>query len=114
MTTDRALLEAAARAAGLEILFWAQDNYPVVRDGDKRVGWNPLMFDSDALRLAVRLGIHLTNSDTDAWATTLTVTAIEPLLADPHAATRRAIVRAAAAVARKEEDTISKALDTLL
>lgn len=56
--TDRELLEDAAKAAGLTIEYWAQDDYPVVRDGAANVGWSPLKFDSDALRLAVNLNLQ--------------------------------------------------------
>ncbi len=40
----------------------------------------------------------IASSCTDAWASTLLVTAIEPINEDPFAATRRAIVRAAAEI----------------
>ena len=86
--TDKELLELAAKAAGISE---QQLNHPVNY-------WSPLTDDGDALRLAVKLGIHITNSITDAWATTLQITSIEPINNDPYAATRRAIVRAAAAI----------------
>lgn len=57
--TDHELLEAAAGPAGLTIEYWAQDGYPVVRDGNTNVGWNPLKFDSDALRLAAALAMDV-------------------------------------------------------
>jgi hypothetical protein len=103
--TDRELLEAAAKAAGIETCGWRAHEFqpgyfvnPPVETGAYAV-WNPLADDGDALRLAVRLGLHIQPSDTDCWATHLAVTAIEPLGSDPYAATRRAIVRAAAAMA---------------
>ena len=56
--TDRELLERAAKAAGISIVSWLQDGYPLVEDErGKRYGWSPLVFDSDALRLAVKLRI---------------------------------------------------------
>ena len=99
--TDKELLELAAKAAGytLEDRYTKQDEYwPWCEEVD--CIWNPLADDGDALRLAVKLGIHITSSVTDAWASALTVTAIEPMRDDPYAATRRAIVRAAAAIGR--------------
>ena len=94
---DQELLEKAAKAAGLTIAYWAQDNYPVVRDGASTVGWNPLIFDSDALRLAVKVlnwpfgGRAFNDAVTVMYA-------VGKLPKDPYEATRRAIVRAAAQV----------------
>ena len=108
--TDRELLELAAKAAGLEFM-WEEFRYSgLALEGRPRARvsgdmaftlWYPLTDDGDALRLAVKLGIHLTNSDTAAWATHLTVTAVEPIGNDPYAATRRAIVRAAAEIGKE-------------
>jgi hypothetical protein len=106
--SDRELLERAAKAAGLTIEYWAQDDYPVVRDGTAKIGWNPLTFDSDALRLAValKMSLHITDpgsldEDEEPFSVAITVFPFtderEPHGADPNAATRRAIVRAAAA-----------------
>lgn len=97
--SDRELLELAAKAAGYEVVSQGAD-YWLAEDGVSIKHWNPLTDDADALRLAVKLNIHQTNSNTDAWATTLKVTAIEALRSDPYAATRRAIVRAAAEIGR--------------
>lgn len=105
--TDYELLEQAAQAAGKSLVEYEWYETPSNPEecgfirymGDGTHIWNPLRRDGDALRLAVRLGIHVTNSDTDAWASHLAVTATTPLAADPYAATRRAIVRAAAAMA---------------
>jgi hypothetical protein len=103
--TDRELLELAAKAAGLTILYWPQEDYAVVQDGDKQCGWSPLAFDSDALRLAVKLGLLV-----DVWLQQKVciasnqgedpVDARVEFGADPYAATRRAIVRAAAEIGR--------------
>lgn len=46
MSTDRELLEAAAKAAG-------------VHPHDIECTWNPITDDGDALRLAVKLGISI-------------------------------------------------------
>ena len=53
--SDRELLTRVAEAAGLLIEYWAQEDYPVVRVGESKHGWNPLKFNSDALSLAVRM-----------------------------------------------------------
>jgi hypothetical protein len=105
--TDRELLEAAAKAAGMPHV-WA----PVlgammhVEDSGKGSIWNPLTDDGDALRLVVKIqacvvidnemkwcGVHLGEErgkhyiveHFGAWS-------------DAAEATRRAIVRAAAAI----------------
>lgn len=89
--TDRDLLEAAARAAGISIDDWNGDcpvRYVTRWSGDPNeepqqdyAYWNPLRSDGDALRLAVRLSLII---DTHGMFT--------------RAATRRAIVRAAAQI----------------
>lgn len=106
MNTDRELLEQAAKSVGIALISWTNMYDACDEIGGRFITqprgepWNPLEEDGDALRLAVRLGIHITNSQSDAWATTLDVTAIEPLTNDPYTATRRAIVRAAAEVGK--------------
>jgi hypothetical protein len=113
---DRELLALAAKAAGIKPLGEAFE-----LNGDfagfcmpARKVWNPLVDDGDALRLAVNLGINISfppymkherpvvhagkywdNSD-DCWYP------FEELLdINPHAATCRAIVRAAAQIGRE-------------
>ncbi len=100
--TDRELLEAAAKAAGYTIEYWAADDYPVVRDGDKNVGWSPLRFDSDALRLAVKLQMSIVFADgqIELLFPERSGFAFDADMSDPYAATRRAIVRAAAEMAK--------------
>lgn len=83
--TDRELLELAAKAAGLQSIGFDEAGlYPAGMVGP----WNPLTDDGDALRLAVKtqlpIGVFLVLR--------------EPGHSDPYAATRRAIVRAAAAI----------------
>ena len=95
--TDRELLEAAARAAGVHITGeWAGHQHYSPK-------WNPLTDDGDALRLAVAMRItpHIDSNMTEAEAMTHELDGFftEPHLTDPYAATRRAIVRAAAAMA---------------
>lgn len=109
--TDRELLEKAAKAAGLEVEcaftggdlhVWTNRKLQLLRI------WNPLKDDGDALRLAVKMGfgisIPLMNDRTDVvtFGRTL-LNAIEAHNGDPYAATRRAIVRAAAAIGESHE-----------
>ena len=110
--TDRELLEAAAKAAGMHFEDGRQLNpkkYLVCPIGSNPIdcsrGWNPLTDDGDALRLAVKLAgklpfvIHIQElgcmaSDCDM------ADAFESNEnnSDPYAATRRAIVTAAAEI----------------
>ena len=69
--------------------------------GEHQVGWNPLGDDGDALRLAVKLkmSIDVEERTQHAWSHIVWVApCFEPLIDDPYAATRRAVVRAAAAI----------------
>ena len=95
--TDHEMLEKAAQAAGLKIIYWAQDDYPVVQWNDAEVGWCPLKFNSDALDLAVRLEMDLfvrAGRWTEA-VRPMGAACKEPHGVDAAAATRKAIVRAA-------------------
>jgi hypothetical protein len=116
--TDRELLEAAAKAAGIEVLR-SRLNDPLC--GDMLVTkssrnlyhengpWNPLTDDGDALRLAVKLNLS-TDVFVDVIIVVYTTNDIqcdhveEPVGTDPYAATRRAIVRAAAEIGRPESE----------
>lgn len=91
MKTDRELLKLPARAAGYALLTINGSN-PEIYDGEWRK-WNPLTDDGDALRLAVKLKIDVVPSYVweGPWDD-------GGKLQDPYAATRRAIVRAAAAI----------------
>ena len=85
--TNKEMLEYAAKAAGIEGLNFDR----VQRDW----AWNPLTDDGAALRLAVKL--HLPVEAMIAF-----VAEREPdWHKDPYAATRRAIVRAAAEIGRQ-------------
>jgi len=105
MTTDRELLEAAAKAAGLDVRWIAefQDFYeqrPHMLPGywDK---WNPLTDDGDALRLAVKLNLHISVFVDAIGIGTPGAGYVEfKYESDPCAAARRAIVRAAAEIGR--------------
>jgi hypothetical protein len=104
--TDRELLEMAAKAAGIEIELIPEcgGRYFVHTHGNS-MWWNPLTDDGDALRLAVKLGIcYGPNFDGDTAVAFgregRNIT--EDHGTDPYAATRRAIVRAAAAIGEKQ------------
>jgi hypothetical protein len=102
--SDRELLELAAKAAGWTIEENGHDvqGHPWFWCHQLQDHWDPIIDDGDALRLAVKLGIHITNSLSEAWASTEKVTAIQIFDqdTDPYAATRRAIVRAAAEIGK--------------
>ena len=89
--SDRELLEMAAKAAGIECVT------PTMIDHDQ---WNPLTDDGDALRLAVIVGIDVDHyfDRVETWKAGLHGFIVEAYGDDPCAATRRAIVRAAAAI----------------
>lgn len=96
--SDRELLELAAKAAGLPWDQW------IIAGNDH---WNPLADDGDALRLAVKLGIQCLYSDFSGNAEARWDRGAHRLdeygPGDPYAATRRAIVRAAAEIGRNME-----------
>ena len=105
MNTYRELLETAAKAANFTVT-WAGDNPPYPRatlDGHWNPTWNPLENDGDALRLAVKLRIEIEpwihGNSACARAAVGEILIDEPHCGDdPGCATRRAIVRAAAAM----------------
>jgi hypothetical protein len=109
--TDRELLEAAAKAAGIELT----DFHGLLVIPDPKAGcppWNPLEDDGDALRLAVRHRFHVdifsaTNAEgievfpgfVEIWRGDCDPIHTEYVVGSNYeAATRRAIVRAAAAM----------------
>lgn len=91
---DRELLEAAAKAAGIEILGWSRETPSVGFE----TAWNPLTDDGDALRLAVKLGLF-TGPDFFHYRS---LERFGHQDKDEYFATRRAIVRAAAAIGARE------------
>ncbi|WP_353627591.1 hypothetical protein ABNQ24_12560 [Ralstonia pseudosolanacearum] len=110
--SDRELLEKAAKAAGYEVEFSA-DGLSCWFKG-KTTSWRPLFSDGDALRLAVKLSLDLYNY---SWADDPHIEASHEKGSefgyasehfanhdsDRYAATRRAIVRAAAAIEESHE-----------
>ena len=99
---DKTLLELAAKAAGIEI--YTQVGNTILYKIGKYLGhWNPLTSNDDALRLAVKLdmGIEVMKALKevrvgDGCGEIIT----ERYSDDPYAATRRAIVRAAAEIGK--------------
>lgn len=109
---DSELLGLAAKAAGYQ--YFSDEG--AILQGCAKVPWNPLVVDGDALRLAVLLGIDLLffSDDVEAIASlhqyAIDQEVISPwayehwkdLTQNPYAATRRAIVRAAAEIVFRE------------
>lgn len=111
--TDRELLELAAKAAGIK--YDAEASKPHPKSGafwglwlvfdhepseyDRRY-WNPLTDDGDALRLAVKLGIWVHPGRHTQEAIGHRAIYERHDGNEPEAATRRAIVRAAAAIGK--------------
>lgn len=112
--SDRELLELAAKACRIVLADEVDSYIPasramwVVGPGGRDAIWNPLNDDGDALRLAVKLNMEVcshANADIGgiSWADVSGAVCayIElPHDGDPMAATRRAIVRAAAELGR--------------
>lgn len=115
MTTvlaDQQLLELAAKANGYQVKGWVRDRMvffnPIT--GSAEETWNPLADDGDALRLAVRLRLSVIQQRTFAGPTPVSAAAgfcrddfdltSTPYNGDPFAATRRAIVCAAAEIGK--------------
>ena len=109
MKTDRELLELAAKAAGYSVIRVSDDGEALLLDG-RQQPWNPLADDAQALRLAVKLQLTICNEHLQAgqaycirgdedfpneYSQGDGSAGVTP---DDYAATRRAIVRAAAAI----------------
>ena len=102
--TDRELLEQAAKAAGIKVKGYFEDEptlliKPGIRLPPAR--WNPLTDDGDALRLAVKLHMII---DPYAGAVAIPpgVVIATVRTGDEYAAVRYAIVRAAAEIGEKK------------
>ena len=114
--SDHELLELAAKAAGIDVDWYASSNEEIAghgsyyrKEGVRSFQWNPLKDDGDALRLAVLLSLRvepytgvkmdeqraLVANITDVYSLhSAAIRLSEPHNLDPGAATRRAIVRA--------------------
>lgn len=111
---DRELLELAARAAGYYDYectshSWNPDHdqHQVRNEHGTLVNWNPLTDDGDALRLAVKLKMtvdvnHFFNKvEVRVYSGTSMFMVVEES-EEIYAATRRAIVRAAAEIGKEQ------------
>ena len=95
MTSDRELLELAAKAAGIDLSGGVDEH------GAYEENWNPLIDDGDALRLAVNLNLCIEVNPTHTRCFLNGV--YKPISLsdegdDSMTQTRRAIVRAAASI----------------
>lgn len=99
MYSDRELLALSAKAAGVEIE-WRRSAGAYYYDDPEtgREEWSPLDDDGQALRLAVKLHMQVSITTESCRAETLPVLGVRVNDKDELAATRRAIVRAAAAI----------------
>lgn len=118
---DRELLKLAAKAAGITLVpytwskgtGWDHEGFTVAGKGDYE--WNPLESDGAALRLGVGLllTVVVRHHECEVFSDDGQCLASEPIFTasafidpeqatDPQAATRRAIVRAAAEVGKAQ------------
>ena len=100
--TDKELLTLAAKAAGgfvyVENMGWIEQD----EHGNRGSWWNPFGDDGDALRLAVKIGLRVMVNKNTGMTSIFTdgFSLHETYDNEPYAATRRAIVRAAAEIGR--------------
>lgn len=105
--TDRELLELAAKASGIDIIRWNE----MLSAYETNLGlWNALYNDGDALRLAEKLGLTIcmdgigtVSACDETRKYDVFVTQLIQECGTRIAATRRAIVRAAAEIGRGME-----------
>jgi hypothetical protein len=114
----RSLLERAAKAAGIVVVHnatrpvCAEDDDLIIESGTGgHTVWNPRKWDGDALRLAVKLGLTVYAPEktvTGVWVCVVQGFGPEAIEvweevrdSDPYAATRLAIVRAAASMVKE-------------
>ena len=114
---DRELLESAARAIGavhqdhakrkgIELIIHETATCPFwMIDGRHTGGWDALVDDGDALRLAATLGLDIQFHDDGVrisyWEMGVPVSGFSETYGDRLAATRRALVRTAAEIGKK-------------
>ena len=111
MKTDRELLELAAKAAGISFFVDSHGRGMEMHANLMPCPWNPLTDDGDALRLAEQCsltvcmdGIGTVSACDERRKDEIFVTqSIHECGGSRITATRRAIVRAAASIAQKEE-----------
>ena len=102
--TDRELLDMAAKAAELTLWEYSESDEGLFIHDDKLIKvWNPLINDGDALRLAVKLELFVAPHGRGTYVAGEIPFLREEYDDDPYAATRRAIVRAAAEIGKGME-----------
>jgi len=100
--TDKELLELAAKAAGgfvyVENMGWIEQD----EHGNRGSWWNPFGDDGDALRLAVRLNVHIELHDdlVRVWYANGECVELHFNPGDKQGAARRAIVLAAVEIGK--------------
>ena len=100
---ERELLELAGKAADVRIRDFGNLDTLIRSDANEDGGpvyWNPLADDGDALRLAVKLNLF----GDPIFRHYRSLERFGNQVQDDYAATRRAIVRAAAQLAKGEEE----------
>ena len=103
--SDRELLELAAKAAGIEVFFDDDGDCYRIKASGSRNYWNPITFDGDALRLAMKLLIQIYPDKDEVEIFHMEIGyVVEPTNGDVIDATRRAIVRAAAEIGRQMQE----------
>lgn len=101
--SDREILELAAKAAGIDLVWHGNTDPWCFAEIGPGIKWNPLADDGDALRLAVKLQMGLDTALGQSLAIPLgSKDCVEQHADDPLAATRRAIVRAAAEIGKAQ------------
>ena len=98
--TDRKLLELAAKAAWYDVVYESTYLTFFRQDVSGRPVWNPLNDDGDALRLAVKLNLVVNRGLAFSSGLKVFATELDAAHFEPYAATRRAIVKAAAEIGR--------------
>ena len=114
MMNDKEMLELAAKAAGIDgkpVAHFGQligivKGKMMSHEGDEF--WNPLTDDGDALRLAIKLDLSIHtfyNDGVSSACSGVPYFVDEEVIhdGDPYAATRRAIVRAAAEIGKEKK-----------
>ena len=112
--SDREILELAAKAVGIDLVWHGNTDPWCFAEIGPGIKWNPLTDDGDALRLAVKLGLAVSidsveqetwahheqafKGSSEKWKCCPTSNNGDE---DGYAATRRAIVRAAAEIGRQ-------------
>lgn len=108
MTTDRELMDLAAKAAGIKLRGWSDYHQAFHVDASDRSDavWNPRDDDGDSRRLEVALRLRVDVADEHVRVMYGLHTAdrmvehTEPFGRDPHAATRLAVLRVAAEIGK--------------